>query len=818
MKLRSPVSPRALRSFRRARLLGVASLLAAQAGCSAAPTDDSAAQSSGEELASAQVTRALTPAPVQYPTLLIVTDAVMEPALRPLVAHKNATGMPTLMVTPAYLRELLSPSQLASAEDEAAIIKMGIAWYYQSGHTKYVLLAGDETHVPTRYSGLVDNPTAPTTIGYRPTDLYYANLYDKATPGVITRWNGAGNGLYNEAAWGYSAYLFNPDNVDGYPELAIGRVAVNDPVSMSNYVEKVIAYETQAMPGARRLAAIEDEQYGSLASPGQARGMAQEIVTAFNMPTTYSALFPVTGTIPPSPWIPLDITGFNAVVEPAGWVGYVGHGNQWGFDNPANPPYFAVNTGWYTLFDQMTTGNMPIVMTGGCNTGLFTSYDPDGSTAPYGTPAPSPQPIPANFIGNAVLAASPTGGGMALMGDTIIGPPSHPAEFFADLGACDISVGGTLGDMYLCAQQAYWNKNYLDWTSASEQGDTLQEPRIYLGLMNLQGDPSLRVQQRSGAIATAAPFTQPAAESANTPCLPGEVCELADVDGDGYADVVAFAHGASPVVNVSFSYKTQFGPRRLMSSFFCQSSETCAVGDVDGDGKADIIAFSQGAGGAVWVSLATGADPFMSFGSPRQLASNFCTAGQTCKVADMNGDKKADIVSFASNGVVTFAASSVTASGGGFGAPTGSILGFCTSTTETCDVGDVDGDGNADAVEFTRGATPQAWVGLSNGVNFGAPQLWSTFFCQNGEVCELGDFNRDGNADLIAFTHGASPAVYVGFSTGEAFAPPQLEDSFFCQSTEGCAVGDVNGDYAADLVAFNPAPATWIAFAPAVIR
>lgn len=37
-------------------------------------------------------------------------------------------------------------------------------------------------------------------------------------------------------------------------------------------------------------------------------------------------------------------------------------------------------------------------------------------------------------------------------------------------------------------------------------------------------------------------------------------------------------------------------------------------------------------------------------------------------------------------------------------------------------------------------------------------------------------------------------------------------------STETCAVGDVNGDHAANLVAFNTSPDTWVALAPSVVR
>src|SRR6185369_7112516 len=60
------------------------------------------------------------------------------------------------------------------------------------------------------------------------------------------------------------------------------------------------------------------------------------------------------------------------------------------------------------------------------------------------------------------------------------------------------------------------------------------------------------------------------------------------------------------------------------------------------------------------------------------------------------------------------------------------------------------------------GETPVAAAALQ----FGTPQLWSSFFCRKGEVCQVADVNHDGKADVIAFSHGAnnSNAVFVALS------------------------------------------------------
>jgi len=294
-------------------------------------------------------------------------------------------------------------------------------------------------------------------------------------------------------------------------------------------------------------------------------------------------------------------------------------------------------------------------------------------------------------------------------------------------------------------------------------------------------------------------------------CRKGEVCQVADVNHDGKADAIAFSHGAnnSNAVFVALSNGTRLGLPQQWSSFFCRSTETCAVGDVNQDSRPDLIAFTRGTTPRVFVALSTGT----GFGAPQQWSSFFCRNGEVCKVADVNWDHRADLVAFRHrpignpNGVYV-----ALSNGSSFGAPQEWTNGFCQST-QTCEVGDLTGDGSADILALTRDPSNDVFVGLSKQPVFGGglptqfelPALWSSFFCRTGEVCLVADVTGDRRQDLIAFNHGldSANAVFVGQSTGAGFLPATKAHDFFCTKAQTCAVGDMTGDGKADVVAFT---------------
>ena len=239
-----------------------------------------------------------------------------------------------------------------------------------------------------------------------------------------------------------------------------------------------------------------------------------------------------------------------------------------------------------------------------------------------------------------------------------------------------------------------------------------------------------------------------------------------------------------------------FGLPSVWNSTVCTaptstSPTTCQLADVNHDGRADLVGFNQ-AQGSVIVGLSNGT----TFGPPLVVANQFCPTGMQCAVGDVNGDGFDDLVEF------TIATRQVIVSPGGpggFGAVKLWSSFFC-QLGEVCKVADVNGDGKADSVTFTHNGTPQIYVALSNGTAFGPAQEWSGFFCQQGETCAVGDVDGDGATDVVAFSSDSS--AWVSLSTKSGFSPPQRWSSNICPTGEVCTVADVNGDGVADAVAF----------------
>ena len=168
------------------------------------------------------------------------------------------------------------------------------------------------------------------------------------------------------------------------------------------------------------------------------------------------------------------------------------------------------------------------------------------------------------------------------------------------------------------------------------------------------------------------------------------------------ADLVGFGQDG---VYIALSTGSGFGAiSKWTSSFDLSHGWTVSqyvrtVGDVDGDGMADLVGFGQD---GVYIALSTGS----GFGTISQWTTSFdlshgWTVSQYVRtVGDVNNNGKADLVGFGLDGVYISLPF-----GSGFSLPSRRTTSFDLSHGWTVSdyvrtVGDVNGDGKADLVGF----------------------------------------------------------------------------------------------------------------------
>ncbi len=241
--------------------------------------------------------------------------------------------------------------------------------------------------------------------------------------------------------------------------------------------------------------------------------------------------------------------------------------------------------------------------------------------------------------------------------------------------------------------------------------------------------------------------------------LGGVSVALGDVDGDGVYDVITGAgFGGGPHVRV-FS-GTDF---HQIASFFAYDPSftggiSVAAGDVDGDGRADIIT-GAGPGGGPHVLVFSG----QTLGI---LASFFAydvdfTGGVHVAAGDVTGDGLADIITGAGPGggphVQVFRGTDLTVIAS-FMAYDVSLFGGVTVAAA-----DFNGDGHTDIVTGA-GAGGGPHVKVFNSQN---GDLLASFFAYDatfagGVFVATGDLNGDGQADIITGPgFGGGPHVKV---------------------------------------------------------
>lgn len=298
---------------------------------------------------------------------------------------------------------------------------------------------------------------------------------------------------------------------------------------------------------------------------------------------------------------------------------------------------------------------------------------------------------------------------------------------------------------------------------------------------------------------------------------------LADVNGDGKKDIVGFGDAGT---YASLSTGLNFGQVTFVANQFGYNQgwrlnqHPRFLADVNGDKKQDIVGFSSN---GVYVSLSTSTATALGF-TPATLWLNNFGFNQAWRVekhprflADINNDGKQDIVGFGDAGVFTSLST-----GSGFKPISFVLANFGYNQGWRIEshprlLGDVNGDGRPDIVGFASDASAYASLSTGNG-GFGAASNWNPGGFMGWQVAKhprlLTNIDSNNRSDILGF---GDDGAWVSLSTGLSFAQNTFWVAGFGYN-QGWRINknprflaDVNGDKKPDIVGFGN-DGVWVAF------
>lgn len=398
--------------------------------------------------------------------MVIISPNLFAPSINRFVEHKNDVGVETFVKT---IEEIYNEYE---GVDEIACIKYFIKDAIERFGISYVFLLGDIDLVPMRTTAVSWEYFGSQVVSDVLTDLYYADIYDEQDS--FSMWDTNQDGVYSEVRMimdannEYNETLEVIDEIEGRPDVMVGRIPCSTIREVQNIVDKIITYETTTYDSDwfQRLILMGGDTFPNVGGINEG-----EIVTAY-----ISSVMP--DFIPIKLWTSLRTFRFpqiNAELSKgAGFVSYSGHGLAYGI--ATSPPDDSSRKTYYTPFilGLRNQGKYPIMYFDACLTGKL-DYQIFNIDFPCFVESMIKKQ---NGGAVACIGATRTGfGGFA--GDPFMAGASSLHAFFFE----SYEPGIHLGEMFIHAQYSFI--------------DTIMEKVMYDPLtiqeFTLFGDPSLKV-------------------------------------------------------------------------------------------------------------------------------------------------------------------------------------------------------------------------------------------------------------------------------------------------------------------------------------
>ncbi len=400
-----------------------------------------------------------------FDMVIVLPDSFVS-SVQPLLDHKNLVGIRTFLKTTEEIYNEYS------GVDNQEQIKYFIKDAIERFEVNYVFLLGDINLVPIRTTAVSWNYFGTEVVSDVLTDLYYADIYDAQQSFSI--WDTNQDGRYSEVRMimdetnNYNETIEIIDEIEGKPDVIVGRLPCATVRDVQKVVNKIITYETTTYGSDwfNRLILLGGDTFPNVGGINEG-----EVVTDY-ISSVMSEFTPI------RLWTSLQTFHFltiqREISKGAGFVSYSGHGLPYGI--ATSPPDSSSQKVYYTPFIIGLRNNdkCPIMYFDACLTGQL-DYEFLTLDVPCFAWAMIKKP---NSGAIACIGATRTGfGGFA--GDPFIAGASSMHAFFFEA----YEPGIHLGEMFINAQRLFI-ENIIEKVMYDPL--TIQE-------FILLGDPSLKV-------------------------------------------------------------------------------------------------------------------------------------------------------------------------------------------------------------------------------------------------------------------------------------------------------------------------------------